>query len=92
MNETKKNYLYLQAFKKIIAAMGESKEQGNVHFKKQEYQEALDIYKNALDLAKQKEEDTEIEKIIARDLTFYDLKYSYLKILTILHSNLDKIS
>lgn len=52
MNETKKNYLYLQAFKQIIKAMGEYKEKGNVHFQKLEYQEALDIYKSALDLAK----------------------------------------
>lgn len=47
----------------------------------------MEFYKTALDLAKQKEDDTEIEKIIENDKTFYHLKYDYLKISTILHSN-----
>ena len=32
-NETKKNYLYLQAFKAIITSMNENKEKGNDLFK-----------------------------------------------------------
>ena len=47
----------------------------------------MDFYKTALDSAKQKEDDTEIGKIIENDNTFYHLKYDYLKISTILHSN-----
>ena len=86
-SETNKNYLYLSAFNKIIEAMGENKEKGNEFFKKQEFKDALIYYKSALDLAKQKEEDTEIDKIIENDKTFYRLKYDYLKISTILHSN-----
>ena len=67
--------------------MNENKEKGNTLFRSQSFDEALDFYKTALELAKQKEEDTEIEKIISNDKTFYHLKYDYLKILTILHSN-----
>lgn len=67
--------------------MNENKEKGNEVCRKQEFDEALDFYKTALDLAKQKEDDTEIEKIISKDESFYQLKYDYLKILTILHSN-----
>jgi hypothetical protein len=33
-SETKKNYLYLSAFKKIIDSMNDNKEKGNEHFKK----------------------------------------------------------
>jgi hypothetical protein len=33
-SETKKNYLYLAAFKAIIDSMGENKEKGNELFKK----------------------------------------------------------
>ena len=67
--------------------MNDNKEKGNEVFKDQKYEEALKYYIAALDLAKQKEQDTEIEKIIENDKTFYKLKYSYLKICTILNSN-----
>jgi hypothetical protein len=67
--------------------MSKDKEKGNDHFKKAEYEEALVFYKSALDLAKQKEDDTEIEKIIENGKSFYKLKYEYLKISTILYSN-----
>ena len=85
--ETKKNYLYLAAFSKIIDGMSKDKEKGNEHFKKAEYEQALVYYKSALDLAKQKENDEEIDKIIENGKSFYNLKYDYLKISTILYSN-----
>ena len=85
--ETKKNYLYLSAFYTIVNGMSIDKEKGNEHFKKGEYEQALVFYKSALDLAKQKENDEEIDKIIENGKSFYNLRYDYLKISTILYSN-----
>lgn len=51
-SEIKKNYLLLTAFKHIVTAMNDSKETGNEHFKKAEYEEAINYYKQSLRLAK----------------------------------------
>lgn len=85
--EIKRNFLVLSAFKTIVTSMNENKETGNTYFKKQEYKEAISYYKTALNLAKQKENEDEIEKTISNDQAFFNLKYDYLKIMTILLSN-----
>ena len=86
-NETNKNFLELKAFRKIVDSMFENKEKGNELFKNQEFAEAITFYKVAMNMSKQKEEDTEIDKVMENDKTFYQLKYDYLKINTILYSN-----
>ena len=86
-NESKKNFLELKAFRKIVDAMFDNKEKGNAHFKGQEFKEAIDFYKIAMNMSKQKEADDEIDKVMQNDKTFYRLKYDYLKINTILYSN-----
>ena len=97
ISEIKKNYLLLSAFQSIIDSMNDNKEKGNQHFKKasnctpeaskEEYKEALSYYKTSLKLAKQKQGDDEIEKVMSNDSTFYNLNYNYLKIIVILNSN-----
>jgi uncharacterized protein YpuA (DUF1002 family) len=97
VNEIQKNYLLLSAFKSIITSMNQNKEKGNEHFKAavsstaetrdDEYREALAYYKTSLKLAKQKQTDDEISKIMSNDRTFYNLNYDYLKINVILNSN-----
>jgi tetratricopeptide (TPR) repeat protein len=56
-SEVKKNYTLLSAFRHIVTAMNDSKETGNEHFKKSEFEEAITYYKQSLRLAKQKEDD-----------------------------------
>lgn len=61
-SEVKKNFLLLSAFKHIVTSMNDNKETGNEHFKMAtkagedsrttEYDEAINYYKAALDLAK----------------------------------------
>ena len=57
ISEVKKNYVLLTAFKQIITSMNENKETGNTHFKaatsdKKKFEEAINYYKTALNLAK----------------------------------------
>lgn len=103
VNEIQRNYLLLSAFKSIITSMNQNKEKGNEHFKAavsssadsnvksetrdDEYREALSYYKTSLKLAKQKQTDDEITKMMSNDRTFYNLNYDYLKINVILNSN-----
>lgn len=87
-SEIKKNYLLLSAFSEIVTSMNDSKETGNEHFKKAEYEEAINYYKQSLRLAKQKEDDDEIERFMQNDAAFYQLKHNYLRINVILYSNM----
>jgi hypothetical protein len=97
ISEIQRNYLLLSAFKSIITSMNQNKEKGNEHFKAavsgsaetrdDEYREALSYYKTSLKLAKQKQADDEITKMMSNDRTFYNLNYDYLKINVILNSN-----
>ena len=97
VSEIQRNYLLLSAFKSIITSMNQNKEKGNEHFKAavssgaetrdDEYREALSYYKTSLKVAKQKQSDDEISKMMSNDRTFYTLNYDYLKITVILNSN-----